>query len=161
MKNIKKKKNTNEREDIKRMLSRRRKMNKKAYDAIKMQIQEEKQEIEVEIQNLQTKKTSNLEAKQNEIKKLSFAKKILDENKTVAIGSLYQNFRADLVAKMDKENGLLDNFIAEQNIELEKLKEKEKEVDLIFKSKLDAEEKKALKKQEKVLLEYKKLKNKR
>lgn len=136
-------------------------MNKKAYDAIKMQIQEEKQEIEVEIQNLQTKKTSNLEAKQNEIKKLSFAKKILDENKTVAIGSLYQNFRADLVAKMDKENGLLDNFIAEQNIELEKLKEKEKEVDLIFKSKLDAEEKKALKKQEKVLLEYKKLKNKR
>lgn len=136
-------------------------MNKKAYDAIKMQIHEEKQEVELEIGKLQGKKMLNSVTRKNEMMKLSFVSKMFAENKTVSAGSLHQNFKADLVKQLDKENELLDGFIKEQYVELEKLKEKEKEVDSIFKIQIDIEKKKALKKQEMVLLEYKKLKNRK
>lgn len=137
-----------------------KRLDAKAYNAIKMKIAEEKQEIELEISILQVKKTENQKLKENELNKIAHVRKVFEQQKTVKAGMLHQTYRFDIVKKAEKEIDILDRFIANQNIELDKIKEKEKEVDRIFQLMLFEIKKKEALKEEIILMEYKKLKNK-
>lgn len=127
-----------------------------------MQIEEEKSQIELEIATLKLKKEENIMIKRNEVDKLSCARKAFEHNKTIKIGLLHHTYRFEVVKKAEKEIDLLNNFITEQSIELDKVKEKEKEVDFIYKKSILELKKKEMIKEEIKIMEYKKLlKNKK
>ncbi|MFP3725755.1 hypothetical protein U8V72_11190 [Priestia filamentosa] len=131
-------------------------MNEKTYEAVKMKFEQDKLEIEKEIAQLQRKKKVINDRKELEENKLKYSSELLKKKKVVSVAVLRQRFDYEFVKQCEKEIGLLEKYIQQCNRNIEKIKEQEKYVEATFYKQIKEKEEKTRKKEEEILIEYKK-----
>lgn len=132
-------------------------MTKQEFLAVNFKFEQDKNEILKEISELQNRRQINVVKIQKEEKKLQFVDEMFEKFKTVKAGMLHHGYNPENVKKAEKEIKKIDEFIETQNRELQKVVEKQKEVERIYNEKIKEIDRQRRKKEEDNLFEMKQI----
>lgn len=126
-------------------------MEKSEYEVVLYKFENEISEIQKEISILQMKRKESQKRIEREQKKLTS----VFVGGTIRASMLQNHFNAEVVQRGKNELRRIDEFIFMLNLDIEKVKEKQKELHLIYRKKIKEKEMKRRKKEEGSLFDMK------
>lgn len=103
-----------------------------SYQAVKIKLAHERMSLEKEIAVLQLKRNENIKKREKEMNKLSKTQEIFNSNKVVLASMLKVEFNSEIVKNADREMLVINQYIQELNIEIEKINEREKFIEKTY-----------------------------